>query len=1152
MRFTKLRLQGFKSFVDPTEVAIREGLTGVVGPNGCGKSNLLEALRWVMGESRARAMRGEGMADVVFAGSAARPARASAQVSIVIEDPDGRAPEGLRGAGEIEVSRRITRDLGSAYAINGRPTRARDVATLFADAATGAQSAGLVRQGQIGELISARPATRRRVLEEAAGIAGLHQRRQEAEGKLSAAAANLARVDDLIDGLEGQLRSLSRQAAQARRYREVAAALRRAEAVVLLIRWREAVEGSATAEAAEAEAARAAARAEAEAQAARRACEAPEAALPELREEVMVAEAVLARARIAREEVEREAAQAGERIAALAAALEAAGADLVRERALGTEARESIDRLAAEARELRADEEGHAARLEAATVADREAASQLADRETEHDRLAEQAAAEAGGRDAAAKALAEAEARRKAADAEAAQLAAERVAVGVAAEAAERAAGHATAMAAAAREATRAAVGALESAEAARARAAEAETSARETKAAVESARSALRSEIAALERIAAADEAGPADAEPMVARLRVAPGYEAALGAALGDDLLAPAEAPSGGNGWGEPGDGGAAPLPDGVEALAARVSAPERLGARLAATGVVSAEAGDALQARLVPGQRLVSREGDLWRWDGFRRRAGPAPEATARRLERDNRLAALSEEAAEAGARHASAAERHGETVAALARAEAALKETRARMRSTGAEEAEAVRAEAKATAELDRLTDRSTRLAEATKAAEARAGDAQTAEAEARERLATLPDPAEALAARDAARAALAEMRRATVETRARLDQLRRDASARERRLAAIRRETRAAEERATAAELRVAELTRRIAATEADRAAAAVVPETLAERRAETDRSIAAAESRTAAARGAVAEGEAALRRAETAAREAETAAGEAREDRVRSESAREVAAGRLREAAEVIDTELGVAPEALAEETAELELPDGEAARTEAARLRRQRDALGAVNLRAEEDARAVTEERDRLAAEKADLEGAIAKLRAGVAALNREGRARLLAAFEDVDARFRALFQTLFEGGEARLSLVDSEDPLEAGLEILCQPPGKTLSSLSLLSGGEQTLTALSLIFAVFLCNPAPVCVLDEVDAPLDDANVARFCALLDEMVARTTTRFLVITHHALTMSRMDRLYGVTMIEPGVSRLVSVDLAAAEALVDA
>jgi chromosome segregation protein len=225
-------------------------------------------------------------------------------------------------------------------------------------------------------------------------------------------------------------------------------------------------------------------------------------------------------------------------------------------------------------------------------------------------------------------------------------------------------------------------------------------------------------------------------------------------------------------------------------------------------------------------------------------------------------------------------------------------------------------------------------------------------------------------------------------------------------------------------------------------------------------------------------------------------------------------------------------------------------MPDAEALETDVNRLKRQREALGAVNLRAEEDAAAVQAEHDTLVQEKTDLDEAVKKLRAGIAGLNREGRERLLTAFEQVNTNFATLFTHLFGGGEARLVLVESDDPLEAGLEIMCQPPGKKLATLSLLSGGEQTLTALALIFGVFLANPAPICVLDEVDAPLDDANVTRFCDLLDEMTRRTETRFLIITHHAVTMARMDRLFGVTMAEQGVSQLVSVDLKRAEAMV--
>jgi chromosome segregation protein len=325
-----------------------------------------------------------------------------------------------------------------------------------------------------------------------------------------------------------------------------------------------------------------------------------------------------------------------------------------------------------------------------------------------------------------------------------------------------------------------------------------------------------------------------------------------------------------------------------------------------------------------------------------------------------------------------------------------------------------------------------------------------------------------------------------------------------------------------------------------------------VPGELAARRSDLAGQIEAAESRKAAAADALSAAEATRREAVTAEREAERAASEAREARAAAEARAEAAREGRDAAAARIHEEQDSTPQAL---LARLEadpesLPEAERIEADVTRLRRSRDALGAVNLRAEEDAREVEAEHQSLLAEKQDLEEAIRTLRNGIASLNREGRERLLTAFEQVNANFSTLFRHLFGGGEANLVMVESDDPLEAGLEIMCQPPGKKLATLSLLSGGEQTLTALALIFAVFLANPAPICVLDEVDAPLDDANVTRFCDLLDEMCRRTETRFLIITHNAVTMSRMDRLFGVTMGEQGVSQLVSVDLKKAEAMV--
>jgi len=383
-------------------------------------------------------------------------------------------------------------------------------------------------------------------------------------------------------------------------------------------------------------------------------------------------------------------------------------------------------------------------------------------------------------------------------------------------------------------------------------------------------------------------------------------------------------------------------------------------------------------------------------------------------------------------------------------------------------------------------------------------------------------------------------------------RSAFDEVRREGEARLKRAQEITKEISGWKHRLETATKRTTELAERKDASEAELKEASAAPAEIAAKRAEVAEAIDTAEARRKASADKLAEAENALRDRQTDERDAERAASEAREARARSDARNEAARETVAAAAARIHEAMEVTPEALLE-TLDVDpekMPPSEDIEVQVNNYKRQRDALGAVNLRAEEDAVEVQTEHDTLVSEKTDLEEAIKALRTGIAGLNREGRERLLTAFEQVNENFGHLFKHLFGGGEAKLVLVESDDPLEAGLEIMCQPPGKKLSTLSLLSGGEQTLTALALIFAVFLANPAPICVLDEVDAPLDDANVTRFCDLLDEMCRRTETRFLIMTHHAVTMARMDRLFGVTMGEQGVSQLVSVDLKKAEAMV--
>jgi chromosome segregation protein len=338
MRLSRLRLAGFKSFVDPTDLPIMDGLTGVVGPNGCGKSNLLEALRWVMGETRPTAMRGDGMEDVIFAGTSTRPARSFAEVALSIDNSDRTAPQGFNETDVLDIVRRITRDAGSAYRANGRDVRARDVQVLFADASTGSHSPALVRQGQIAELINAKPTARRRILEEAAGISGLYARRHEAELKLRGAESNLSRVDDVIEQLAQQLASLARQARSAARYREIGTALREAEGLLLWRRWREAEDARQAADTALAAALTAVGASEREARAAAASHEKAKEILPSAREEAAIAGAVLQRLLVERDGLDARAAQASATIEQLSGRLHQMDHDLEREDTLTSDA----------------------------------------------------------------------------------------------------------------------------------------------------------------------------------------------------------------------------------------------------------------------------------------------------------------------------------------------------------------------------------------------------------------------------------------------------------------------------------------------------------------------------------------------------------------------------------------------------------------------------------------------------------------------------------------------------------------------------------------------------------------------------------------------------------------------------------------------
>ncbi|WP_207456247.1 chromosome segregation protein SMC [Azospirillum sp. SYSU D00513] len=1153
MQFTRLRLSGFKSFVDATELVIEPGLTGIVGPNGCGKSNLVEALRWVMGETSAKRMRGDDMDDVIFGGTSNRSARNLGEVALAIDNRSRTAPASFNEHDELEITRRIERGSGSDYRINGKLVRARDVQLLFADNASGANSPALVSQGRVAQIINAKPQDRRMLLEEAAGITGLHSRRHEAELRLRAAEGNLTRLDDVVGAMDTQLQSLKKQARQAARYRNLSEQIRKAEAVLWHLRW--------TASQAELARARAAfAKAEGMVRelmlgvnqlTQKRGEDA--AGLPEKRQAEASAAAALQRLVIAREQLDGEEKRVAEQQRALNARLSQIFGDLGREEALAADAGEALARLEAERERLleaRADEEMLEEAAREALAEAREAVDEL-DRELT--RLTEKTAADEARRAATGRQLSELEARTagltgriteqraqqqrlEAETAARADLAEAELAVELADQRLEEA-----------REAAEAAERAKADAEPAQARA-------REAVQAAESARARLKAEEKALSELLSA---GSGDLfPPLVDAVTVAPGYEGALAAALGDDLTAPLDEAAPVH-WRElPAYAATAPLPAGAEPLAALVRGPAataRVLARiLAHVGVVAdADAGARLAAGLAPGQILVSRDGGAWRWDGLTVQAG-APTAAAIRLKQRNRLNELRGELDGADERLDLAREALDQARDAAEGAAQADRRARDALREAFAALNGARDRHAKLAREADAAASRLAALAEGIDRLEADLRDAEGQRELAREALDALPDPRESRELVSECRAALAERRTILAEKQNGLDRLAREVQSRRQRLAAIDGETSGWANRSAGAGGRVAELRERAAAAEAELAQLQSRPAAIAEDRQELLGRIAEAERARKRAAEELAEAESRLGATEMALKAAEAGLSDAREARAHAEAAVSAAMHQGQTVAERIAERLNCRPEetrAAAGIAPDEDLPDATVLEPRLDKLTREREAMGPVNLRAEIEAAELEQQIAGLRAEREDLIAAIARLRQGIGSLNREARERLVASFDAVNRNFQELFIRLFGGGKAHLELVNAEDPLQAGLEIYASPPGKKLQVLSLLSGGEQALTALSLLFAVFRSNPAPICVLDEVDAPLDEANVGRFCDLVADIAREGNTRFLIITHHRLTMARVDRLFGVTMVERGVSQLVSVDLQGAEEL---
>lgn len=1150
MHFTRLRLQGFKSFVEPTDLEIQPGLTGIVGPNGCGKSNLVEALRWVMGETSPKRMRGAGMDDVIFAGTTTRPSRNIAEVTLCLDNSARTAAAEFNHADELVVLRKIERDSGSDYRVNGKPARQRDVQLLFADQSTGAHSTSVVGQGQIDALIRAKPQDRRQILEEASGTSGLQARRHEAELKLKGAEQNLARVDDVLRTLDTQLRSLKTQVRQASRYRNLAEHIRKTEAALLHLRWIEAEDNAAKSR----EALQAAEHRvnELVALVTNSTTQRTEiaAGLPDMRQTEATAAAILQKLTLAREQIEAETRRAAQEIQTHEQRLTQARSDAERENARQRDGESAVERLTAERAQLDSRSGEITAALPDVTAALATTTVTVEELDGALSELLGTVATAEARQQSLQKEIDSLTQRQNSLNERRATLDAQRASL-----AGEIAARPDLAMAASMVEACETELARRQSqakaAEEARSGADQAQGVQRDLAQQAQSKLTKLKAEADAIGALLRHQED---QAAQVIDVITVTPGLEQALAVALGEALTAALDTQAAMH-WRELGPLEAAtPLPNGAKPLDQYIKAPAALARSLSQIGLVeSADAGEAIADALLPGQILVSRDGWAWRWDGYTV-TPQAKTGTAAKLQQRNRLAVLEGEIAAATEESQLADTALQEASAILQQCQTLDQQTRASLQAAFAaiNDARALYAkqEREAAAANTRLSAIQDNLRHTNDDLEAIRLRAAAIEEERRSLPAT-----EALRLEiSVKRVALAEARSQQTQQQSESHRLAREQQLCAQRQQAIAQELAAWQSRMANAVTQSAALTERIATLEAELATLRAMPEELAQKRAALLTELGEAETARKAAADILIATEQKLQAAERQLKQEESALSDAREERVRNEAAVQAAAEHFHTLRERMTEKLNCGPEELqgiAAFAADENWPSLFDLEQALGRYTRERENMGPVNLRAEVEAETVQTDMERLQQEKDDLTAAIAKLRQGIAQLNREARERLQGAFALVNERFEVLFKNLFNGGKAHLELIDNEDPMNAGLEIFAAPPGKKPQILSLLSGGERTLTALALLFAVFQTNPSPICVLDEAEAALDESNIDRFCGLVETIARETGTRFLIITHQRLTMAKMDRLYGVTMGEKGVSQLVSVDLASAVALRD-
>ena len=879
MKFKQLEVVGFKSFADKTSFYFEDGLTGIVGPNGCGKSNIVESLRWCMGETSAKSLRGSGMEDVIFSGTTSRPSKNLCEVALKLEN-DNRLPQ-FKDMSEIEVRRKIEKDKGSKYFLNGREVRAKDIQILFADLSTGPHSPSMVSQGRVGSLVTAKPTDRRAILEEAAGIGGLHVRRHEAELRLTAAENNLKKADDIMKQIENQLKSLLKQAEEASKYKNISNEIQNLEAKLVYFQSKE-IDNSIQ------DAQEELGNVEDEISAVNIDKNFNENALKEesqnirpLRDENAQLNAKLQRLNLEFEQISEEEGRAKNEIEKIKKEIKQVNTDIDREKQIINDSSSNEKRLAAERSDTIETEQNSAEIEEKAYNAYQQSLKELNNEQNLLNKLSDKIFSQIGGFDFS---LIKNKTEQLSNSIKETGLMLQKLSEDSNLEVSE-----------------------------------------------IKSQILAISNEYVKIENLITKVNFDLDAAAPQA-------NLNSDTTNQLKKDFLDQLKI-----------------ISDLQEKYASRLSKYETL-----------------RQDSLKRKERLNNIENEIKNWIDLKQSSEQKFKELNERLKENEII--LSKEETKPGA----IAEKKGTYVQNIKNIEEDIQQI------------------------LEKLNSKE----ESIKSINQKLYDINGT----------------------------------------------------------------------------VLEITER-------KVRAQTIIEGLKEKKKEIE---------------------------------------------LKSLSEFKHAIEELPSFAE-INTEEAI-------ETSKIE--------NQIQKLKDQREKMGAVNLRADNETQELQNQIDKMMNDRKDLVQGIQKLKGSINDLNQKGRERLLDAFEKVSRKFNDVYTKLFAGGSAKLELIESDDPLEAGLELLVSPPGKKLQSITLLSGGEQALTAMALIFAVFLINPSPICILDEVDAPLDDANVTRFCSLLDELSNITDTKFIIITHHALTMSRMNRLYGVTMAERGVSQLVAVDLEKAEEMV--